>query len=167
MNQATILKDSLTALFRSGADEDHDADEMQELLEGIDFTALMQAICFMRETAYEYRVDGKAEKSFAYRGPSLFPDKAMLLCTDTRYGCCDAAFHERTYELWLLPNHSFAVVSCIRTAIDNDASVMEYRTICGEDWRDTEMTIDFLDLADDLDALCAAVTEHEIPIYEL
>ena len=137
------------------------------MLDVIDFSKLLQAVCYMRETVYEYRVDGKAEKSFAYRGPKLFPDNAMLLYTDFSYVCCDATFHERAYELWLLPNDSFAVVSCTRTVVGNDASVMEYRTVCGHNWRDTEMTIDFLDLADDLEALCAAVAEHELPIFEL
>ena len=53
MNRANILKNKLVALFRSGADEEHTADEMQELLEGIDFQALMQAVFSMRETVYE------------------------------------------------------------------------------------------------------------------
>ena len=44
MNHANILKNSLASLFRSGADKDHTADEMQELLEGIDFQKLVQAI---------------------------------------------------------------------------------------------------------------------------
>ncbi len=167
MNRAGILKDSLTELFRSGADEDHDANEMEELLEGIDFPTLLQAVYSMRETVYEYRVDSKAEKGFAYRGPELFSGKAVLLCTDVGNGCCDAAYHERYYELWLLTDATFAVVSLIRTVVGDDAVVMEYRTIRGKNWRDTDMSVDFLELADDLEAMCDAVTEHELPYYEL
>ena len=167
MNRANILKNSLAALFRSGADEDHTADEMLELLEGIDFHALMQAVYSMRETVFEYRVDSDMEKGFAYRGPELFPGKAVLLYTDVGYGCYDVALHEHGYELWLLPDATFVVVSRVRTVIGNDASVMEYRTIRGLNWRDAGMTIDFLELADDLEDLCAAVTEHDLPLYEL
>ena len=167
MNRANILKNSLAALFRSGADEDHTADEMLELLEGIDFHALMQAVYSMRETVFEYRVDSDMEKGFAYRGPELFPSKAVLLYTDVGYGCYDVALHEHGYELWLLPDATFVVVSRVRTTIGNDASVMEYRTIRGLNWRDAGMTIDFLELADDLEDLCAAVTEHDLPLYEL
>ena len=167
MNRANILKNSLAALFRSGADEDHTADEMLELLEGIDFHALMQAVYSMRETVFEYRVDSDMEKGFSYRGPELFPSKAVLLYTDVGYGCYDVALHEHGYELWLLPDATFVVVSRVRTTIGNDASVMEYRTIRGLNWRDAGMTIDFLELADDLEDLCAAVTEHDLPLYEL
>ena len=167
MNRANILKNSLAALFRSGADEDHTADEMLELLEGIDFHALMQAVYSMRETVFEYRVDSDMEKGFSYRGPELFPSKAVLLYTDVGYGCYDVALHEHGYELWLLPDATFVVVSRVRTVIGNDASVMEYRTVRGLNWRDAGMTIDFLELADDLEDLCAAVTEHDLPLYEL
>ena len=167
MKRANILKNSLTDLFRSGADEEHTAEEMQELLEGIDFQALLQAVYSMRETVYEYRVDSDMEKGFVYRGPELFPGKAVLLYTDDGYGCYDVALHEQAYELWLLPDATFVVVSRIRSAIGNNASVMEYRTIKGVNWMDAGMSIDFLELADDLEAVCAAVTEHELPLYEL
>ena len=167
MKRANILKSKLVALFRSGADEEHTADEMQELLEGIDFQALLQAVYSMRETVFEYRVDSDMEKGFCYRGPELFPGKAVLLYTDDGYGCYDVALHGQAYELWMLPDATLVVVSRIRSAIGNDASVMEYRTIKGVNWLDMDMSIDFLELADDLEALCAAVAEHELPLYEL
>ena len=167
MKRANILKSKLVALFRSGADEEHTADEMQELLEGIDFQALLQAVYSMRETVFEYRVDSDMEKGFCYRGPELFPGKAVLLYTDDGYGCYDVALHGQAYELWMLPDATFVVVSRIRTLVGNDDSVLEYRTIKGTNWKDAGMIIDFLDLADDLEAICAAVTEHELPLYEL
>ena len=167
MNRTNILKNSLEALFRSGADQEHTADEMVELLEGIDFHALLQAIHSMRETVYEYSVTSHVEKGFEYRGPELFPGKAVLLYTDDSYGYYSAIVHEHAYELWLLPDATFVVVSRIRSVIGNDASVMEYRTIKGVNWMDAGMSIDFLELADDLEAICAAVTEHDLPLYEL
>lgn len=167
MNRAIILKNSLSALFRSGEDEGHNADEMQELLEGIDFQKLVQAIFFLRETVYEYSILSKVEKEFDYRGPELFPCKAVLLYTDTGYGCFDVAQHERAYELWLLPDATFVVISRVQTAIGSDASVMVYRTFRGRSWRDIGMNIDFLKLANDLESLCCMVAEHELPIFEL
>ncbi len=167
MNRANILKNSLAALFRSGADKDHTADEMLELLEGIDFQKLVQAIYFLRETVYEYSIFSNVEKGFDYRGPELLPCKAVLLYTDTGYGCFDVAQHERAYELWLLPDATFVVISRVHTAIGSDASVMVYRTIRGMNWRKVGMNIDFLRLADDLESLCCMVAEHELPLYEL
>lgn len=167
MKRANILKNSLTALFRSGADEDHTAEEMQELLEGIDFQKLVQAVYFLRETVYEYSILSKVKKGFDYRGPELLPCKAVLLYTDTGYGCFDVAQHERAYELWLLPDATFVVISRVHTAIGSDASVMVYRTVRGRNWQDAGMNIDFLKLADDLESLCSMVVGHELPIYEL
>ena len=62
---------------------------------------------------------------------------------------------------------SFAVLSRVRTTVGNNESIMEYRTIKGMDWKAAGMSIDFLDLADDLERLCEAVKGHELPLYEL
>ncbi len=167
MNRADILKNTLTALFRSGADEDHTADEMQELLDGIDFSALLQAAFSLRERVYEYRVDGSWDKSFSYYGPELLPGSAVLLYTDIRDIFSDAALHEQAYELWMTQSASLVVLSRVRTVVGSGGCVMEYRTVKGTNWKDAGMSIDFLDLADDLDALCAAVAAHELPRYEV
>ena len=46
MNKATDLKNALLALFRSGADSEHDETEMEELLEDIDFSSPFSKVCF-------------------------------------------------------------------------------------------------------------------------
>ena len=167
MDRINTLKDRLTALFRSGADEDHNADEMLELLDGLDFHKLMQAIMDLREPVYEYRIDSELEKGFSYRGPELIPGYGVLLYTDFGCNVYDAALHEQAFELWLLMDASFAVLSRVRTTVGNNESIMEYRTIKGMDWKAAGMSIDFLDLADDLERLCEAVKGHELPLYEL
>ena len=167
MNRVKNLEVALKELFCSGADAEHDAEEMMELLEGMDYHALLQAFHSTRQTVYAFRVDCKHEKGFNYRGPELFPTRAVLLYTEDLASCYDAALSDRAYELWLLPDASFRVVSRIRIEINCRESVAEYRTIKGADWKDAGMFIDFLDLADDFDALVAAVDEHELPIYEL
>ena len=52
MNRTDMLQRSITALFRSGADADHSAEEMEELLDGIDFNLLLQAVLELREPVY-------------------------------------------------------------------------------------------------------------------
>lgn len=167
MKRVKNLEKALKELFCSGATEEHDAEEMMALLEGMDYHALLQALYSMRETVHEYRVDSKLEKSFNYRAPSLFPTKAVLLYEDPCTCCYDVALFEHAYELWLLPDTTFVVVSRVRTEIDGGTSVAEYRTIKGTNWRDTEMDIDFLDFADSLETLCSAVRKRELPMYEL
>ena len=167
MNRVKNLEIALKELFCSGADSEHDAEEMMELLEGMDYHALLQAFHSTRETVYAFRVDCKLEKSFNYRGPELFPTRAVLLYVEDLNMCFDAALSDHAYELWLLPDASFRVVSRVRIEINGGESVAEYRTVKGTDWKDAGMCIDFLDLADDFDTLVAAVDEHELPIYEL
>ena len=167
MNRVKNLEVALKELFCSGADAEHDAEEMMELLEGMDYHALLQAFHSTRETVYAFRVDCKHEKGFNYRGPELFPTRAVLLYTEDLAFCYDAALSDRAYELWLLPDASFRVVSRIRIEINCGESVAEYRTIKGVNWMDAGMSSDFLELADDLEAICAAVAEHELPLYEL
>ena len=166
MTRTFCLKKSLISLFRGGADEDHDADEMQSLLDGIDFSTLLQALYSMREPVYQYHVYGDFDEGFEYYGQELIDD-AVLLCTDARDVVVDAAFHEQALELWLLFDARFLVTSRVRTVVGSDESVMEYRSIKGGNWRETEMDIDFLDLSDDLEELCAAVRAHDLPLYEL
>ena len=167
MNKVDELENTLTELFRSGADEDHDETEMEELLEGMDYPTLLQGLHVSRMPVYEFRADSKLENSFEYRGQELFSGTAMLLYTDIGDACLDVALHSRFYELWLLEDMTLAVVSVFRNDIGNGTYVTEYRSYKGEDWEEAGMCIDFLDLADDLDSLCASVYEREVPYYEL
>ena len=167
LKKANYLKASLTGLFRSGADDDHTPDEMEELLDGIDFSALLQAFQSLWQHVYEYQIESGSAKGFEYRGLELLPRNAVLLYTDEGCSFFDVATHERAYELWMLPDASFVVLSLVRTVIGDDESVMEYRSIKGGNWRETEMDIDFLDLSDDLEELCAAVRAHDLPLFEL
>jgi len=140
-------------LFRSGADIEHNAHELLGLLVGIDFEALLQALWRRRETVYAYITEGAGENSFSYRGPELFLVPAMLLYSDIDRIVSDVAEHSVSDELWLLSDISLAVVSCVRTEIAGNASCAEYRAVKGTDWRETELCIDFPDLADGLDII--------------
>ena len=167
MNRAIYLREALLKLFRSGADGEHDEEEMEELLDGIDFSALLQALRFGLETVYMYRADGLPDCGLDYRGPELFPVQASLLYTGAGDLRADMLSCARFHELWLLDNMTVAVVSCFRTEIGNCAYTSEFRAFRGLDWRNTDMEIDFVRLADKLDALCEAVRAHELPVYEL
>ena len=140
-------------LFRSGANIEHNAHELLGLLVGIDFEALLQALWRKRETVYAYTVEGAADDSFTYRGPELFPVPAVMIYNDIEITISNTGEHSLSHELWLLPDISLAVVSCVRSVCARDACVCEYRAIKGTDWRETELEIDFPDLADSLDIL--------------
>ena len=166
-NKATKQKNALVGLFRSGASKEHDEAEMEDLLAGIDFPSLLQVLMNRAEVVYEYQADGSFEKSFDYRSRELFLTRAIKLYEDTWKGSADVAVTTHSYELWLLPDLTFAVTSCFEVDIGRSSYVTRYRTDKGNDWLDTEMSIDFVALADRLDALCGLVHEWETPMYEL
>lgn len=56
---------------------------------------------------------GTQEKSFNYRGPELFGQKATLLYEDDQ-STMEIAVTTRTLELWLLEDMSLVCVACVR-----------------------------------------------------
>lgn len=167
MSKVKHFETVMRELFRSGADIEHNAHELLGLLVDIDFEALLQALWQRRETVYAYFTEGTGENFFSYRGPELFPVPAMLLYSDIGTIVCDAAEHVVSYELWLLSDISLAIVSCIRTEIESNVSYSEYRAFKSTDWRETEMSINFPELADDLDILALESSSQGNPRYEL
>ena len=79
MSKANELKNVLVGLFRSGADAEHDADEMEELLEGIDFPVLAQALYSLQEPVYAFFTETNTQKGFDYYGAPLFPQGILLV----------------------------------------------------------------------------------------
>ena len=167
MNKAKDLKLALYALFRSGADEDHDAEELAELLEDIDFHALLQGLRNEQTVVYQYHADGDIVEDFEYYGPVLFPAGAVRLYMEVTDSTHESALCRRALELWLLPDMNFAVTSLFHVVFDGGAYETEYRTFKGFDWRDAGMDIDFLQLADDLEDMCVGPCAGELPVFEL
>ena len=59
MSRVTELEKALTTLFRKGTEVGYTETEIDELLENIDYHALLQAVWNKAETVYAYRADGK------------------------------------------------------------------------------------------------------------
>ena len=67
------LEYAIRELYRSGIGENSglSADEVEELLDGIDFHALLQAVRHHAETVFAFATQGNQPKSFNYRGAEL------------------------------------------------------------------------------------------------
>ena len=167
MNKAKDLKLALYALFRSGADEDHDAEELAELLEDIDFHALLQGLYNEVITVYQYNAYGEMPEDFEYHGPALFPAGAVRLYEEITDYTKETVFCTRALEFWLLGDMSFAVTSQYRVAFAGGRYKTEYRTFKGRNWREAGISIDFLQLADDLEEMSLGTGGGEMPVYEL
>ena len=153
MNKTLDLKNALTELFRSGATSEYDVNDMEGLLEGINFYALRQALADQMETVYEYRLTSEVGTQMEYHGEEMFDDSAVLLCVDKVGSAADVANYDRSLELWLLADMTFAVTSCFRASFHDGAVISEYRTELFGDWDEEGMDIDFLNLAETLERI--------------
>ena len=167
MYKVKYLQEELTSLFRTRILEDgNPAEDAMDYLGNIDFHALTQAVQDKARTAYTYITQGTQEKSFNYRGPELFGQKATLLYVEDDQSTMEIAVTTRTLELWLLEDMSLVCVACVRVEYEGGEYVTEYRTIKG-DAAQSEMCLDLEDLSDTLDELCGPCFECEQPVYEL
>ena len=162
------LRYAITGLFCSRMGEDgYTMQEAEEHLDKLDFSALLQAARNNARTVYAYTTQGTQEKSFNYRGPELFGQKATLLYEEDDQSTMEIAVTTRTLELWLLEDMGFAVVAKFSVNAGEGEYVTEYRVYKGSDWADSEISLDLEDLVAELAALCDPYYEHEQPIYEL
>ena len=164
------LTESIECLFLSGADGEHDEDEMLDLLDGIDWKALYQALLLQGRRVYEFIAGGEASSRMNYRSRDLFGQRAVCLDEDIQFPqntAEDNQVNTYSYELWLLEDFSLVVTSCYRMKIGGGTYRSEYRTIKSYDWQDTEMDINFCCVADALENLCNLVKNHGYPLIEV
>lgn len=83
MYSVDSLEYAVRHLFQGGIGEHgYSEEEVETLLHGIDFEALLQAVRHNAQTVHAYTTDGKAPMSFNYRGKDLFGQRAPG-CTRT------------------------------------------------------------------------------------
>lgn len=101
MYSVDSLEYAIRGLYRSGIGEHSglSADEVEELLDGIDFYALLQAVRHHAETVFTFATQGNQSKSFNYRGAELFDQRATLLYDDFDQSTAEAVLTTRSVEL--------------------------------------------------------------------
>ena len=163
------LEYAIRGLYRSGIGENSglSADEVEVLLDGIDFHALLQAVRHHAETVFAFATQGNQPKSFNYRGAELFGQRATLLYDDFDQSDAAQVLAERRYELWLLEDMSLVVVSCVSVDFGDGEFVTEYREIKQGDPWNTPMCLDLEELRNRLVEMFCQCYEHELPLYEL
>lgn len=157
---------TIEGLMKSGADQEHDANDMLALLEGIDYWDLLNVLIDEATPLFSYSVDCIAP----YRAKLLTEHRAVRLYE--RVFSEDFTFekngprYQRSNELWLLSDMSLLVTSCFRASIPG-VLLSEYRTVKGTSWKDAGMHIDFVDLADNLLEYADQFLSDSMPVYEL
>lgn len=169
MFNADYLRFAITSFFNDAVNSDayeYDQEQVDELLEEIDFDALAQVLRDKLHTVYSYTTQGAQAKSFNYRSSKLFDQQAVMLYDDFDRASAESVLAERHYELWLLEDMSIVAVSRVGVDFADGEYVTVYRELVGDPWESaididlTEMTGDFMDM-------CADVYECETPVYEL
>ena len=168
MFSVDALKDATYHLFRGGIGEDYgyDDEDVEAMMDCIDFHALLQAVRHKMGTAYAYITQGNQPKSFNYRGPELFGQRAICLSASMQSSTAEVVVTNRYEELWLLEDMTFAPVVCITVACGKEY-VTEYRVVKeGDPWQNGMMP-DLEELTYTLRDMCDPCYECEIPVYEL
>ncbi len=155
-------------LFRCGVgDPGYKEQEVEELLQGMDYDSLLQAVRHEAKTVYTFATYGKPPQTFDYRGAELFGQRATLLYDDFDQSDAAQVLAERRYELWLLEDMSLVVVSCVSVDFGDGEFVTEYREIKQGDPWNTPMCLDLEELRNRLVEMFCQCYEHELPLYEL
>jgi len=168
MYHVSSLEYVIDRLFRCGiGDPGYQEQEVEELLQGMDYHSLLQAVRHEAKTVYAYTTQGKDPMTFDYRGADLFGQRATLLYEDNDQSCASIVLTDRTYELWLLEDMDLVAVACVSLDCGDGEYVTEYREIKEGDPWDSPMYLDLDELVDEINAMCAAYYESDIPLYEL
>ena len=155
-------------LFRCGVgNPGYKEQEVEELLAGMDYNSLLQAVRHEAKTVYAYATYGKPPQTFDYRGADLFGQRAPLLYDDFDQSDAAQVLAARRYELWLLEDMSLVVVSCVSVDFAGGEFVTEYREIKQGDPWNTPMCLDLEELRNRLVEMFCQCYEHELPLYEL
>lgn len=160
------LRNAITDLFHGGIGNGYTADEVEDMLDGIDFTTLHQAVWHAMMTIHTYSLDDKANKKVTYRGPNLFGMNAVYLYEEPVEVSIGPAFISYTVELWLLEDMSVMPVTLI--SIDGgEAYYSEYRAVKEYDPWHCGLEMDLSMILAGFNFMCEQVLTGEYPIYEL
>lgn len=164
------LEYAIRDLYHCGTGEDgctpESVEAVKEMLEGIDFEALVQVVRHNAQTPFVYTTHSKAPKAYEYRSAELFDQRATRLYRAVTEVCEGAVSVARSLELWLLEDMSLQTVSCVSVVYSSGAYASEYRESKGDAW-ECGVWMDLEDLTDTLDEMCDPYYEGKIPTYEL
>lgn len=162
MNKLNDLIEALEALYMNGADTEHDGSEMLELLEGVNYPALLNIISATAETVYVFKLDAQQP----YLSRPLVEEKGFFLFEDVKTcGVKNGVFYQHGLELWLLDDMTFLVTSCFSTMVLGKL-MSSYRTVKGMFPNACGIDIDYVYLANYLTDLPKLYQNVVVPITE-
>ena len=167
MYKLNALEDAVRTLYRDGTvEDDYTEDEVEAMLESIDFSMLLQMVRHQATTAHAFRTMSCIPDTFTYRGADLFHQRATLLYSGDTQSYRKDVPTTRCYELWLLEDMSIQAVVCVTLDCNGGSYSGQYREVKGNPWY-CGMVLDLEELTEELNATCAYCRKNCIPMYEL
>ncbi len=161
-----VLADTIREMYMQGVDAaDYTVEAVESMLERLDFSALYSAIRCRQCHTHAFTTQGRAPKSFNYRGRDLFQQSAAMLFEDMDMTRGNKVLSYRSYELWLLEDMTFVAVACVTIVYPDAEYVCVYREISGDPWN-SGMCMDLEGLTCELEKMCSAYYKGETPVYE-
>ena len=142
------------------------AEEIKEMLEDIDFEALLQVVRHKAQHPFVYMFLGKAASSYGYRSEELFDQRATQLFRSVVEVSEGAVSVARSLELWVLEDMTLKTVACVSVVYGKGACGSEYGALKGEAGA-CGLWMDLDDLTAKLYEMCDPYFDGEIPTYEL
>lgn len=142
--------------------------DVEALVQEIDYENVTQYLMNRLEPIYSYKAKGDCEKSFAYLGKELLPQRGTLIYREFDRGASDIVVTSYERELWILEDMTLAVVTCFSVGVvggDMTYST-EFRTYKGELDADNGFAIDVLELEELFQEMCIEQYEWEAPYHE-
>ena len=170
MYSVESLEYAIRDLYHFGTGEDgcmpEAAAEVKEMLEDLDFEALLQTVRHKAQHLFVYTLFGKSAQSYGYRSAELFDQRATRLFRSVMEVSEGAVSVARSLELWVLEDMTLKSVACVSTVYGKGTYASEYREVKGEAW-DCGLWIDLDDLTAKLYEMCDPYFDGKIPTYEL
>ena len=151
MNRKYQLKSSFKEIFQHSR---ADYADPAILIADLDFEALSQVIRYNMEPLYRFRSDNYCEEACEYRSELLLPVSGTMIYEQMISRECSLVTLERSYELWILDDLRFVLVSKVKIADSTDMFNCEYRSIRTMSIEQIALEVDL-----DLNALAAALKE--------
>ncbi len=167
MNKITKLKNEVYRLLAKTADAQGHEEDIAELVNDIDFKALLQNYSDTRRTVYAFESEGDDEGSANYKANPLLYSVSLVYRLEMPFDDGIIISRNRNLEIWVNENFDLIPVIAFEVSVlTGEMRTLTYRTFTSPD-ADEIRIIEPVDFANELAYDCLPVYERQIPFYEL
>lgn len=148
---------------------DYDTEDFEDILDGVDFNSLAQAITHKMQNVYSYTAKSNQRFMLEYQSKPLIKGNACMLFSVNESASISETLQEYSNELWITEDLEFVLINSFE--VNYPPREIEYttvyRTVTKFSPKGYDLPFSLDDLADELARLCEDVYEHKTPICEV